>query len=195
MRSTARRSTVSATLRLLSAVLFVTSCVTYEPAASGLVSDQGPRLAPVGSQVPSARPVPDDGASVQPVPNHPPRPVRPFVAGPSPTVTVQRLPGPAQPARDHGRAVRGSASWCAPTPKYCTGWQPPALVAAVSSFRYGDPRYTVTVQGPAGTVTVTVVSYGVLPKGRVIDLSPASFVRACGPLSIGVCKVTVEGLR
>lgn len=89
----------------------------------------------------------------------------------------------------------GSASWCAPTPRYCRGWGGDAHVAAVGSFSYGDKPYTVRVRGTNGVTTVTVVSYGVLPKGRVIDLSPASFREACGPQSMGVCRVTVEGLR
>lgn len=173
---------------LLLTVLFVTSCVTYEPAASGLVSDGAPLVRSVA--VPR-HPRPDDGLGVERTPqaDRVERPGRSFVGV---RRSEDRRLGGAGP---RAGTSRGSASWCAPTPRYCHGWQPPALFAAVSSFRYGDDRYTVTVQGPAGTVTVTVVSYGVLPKGRVIDLSPAAFQRACGDLSMGVCRVVVKGLR
>lgn len=119
-----------------------------------------------------------------------PRPSVGLPANPPRVVTDAGLRLPTSP-----RSVTGTASWCAPTPRYCHGWQPPALVAAVGSFRYGDARYRVLVIGDRGQVTVTVVSYGVLPKGRIIDLSTAAFEAACGPLSRGVCSVTVEGLR
>lgn len=43
--------------------------------------------------------------------------------------------------------------------------------------------------------TVTVVSYGALPKGRIVDLSPASFREVCGRIELGVCSVTAWGIR
>lgn len=48
----------------------------------------------------------------------------------------------------------------------------------------------VTVSGPAGSVTVPVEDHG--PKswtGRVLDLSPATFLAVAGSLSIGVVTV------
>jgi len=124
----------------------------------------------------------------------PRRPVVPLPANLPRVVDRQAGPvsGGTQPVSG---ARRGTASWCAPTPRYCHGWQPPALVAAVTSFRYGDRPYRVLVIGERGRVTVTVLSYGVLPRGRVIDLSPAAFEQACGALWRGVCDVQVEGLR
>lgn len=88
-------------------------------------------------------------------------------------------------------AIRGLATWCAPTPTRCQSWGGSAKLGAVPTFRYGDKPYLVDVCNRAGAcVTVKVVSYCGCPGDRVIDLSPSAFVRLA-PLSRGVIPVTV----
>ncbi len=96
--------------------------------------------------------------------------------------------GPAQQA--------GVATYCAPTPKRCQSWGPPALLGAVQSFSFGDDPYVVTVcrQSGAPCVAVTVVSHCACGdrhgQPTVIDLSPAAFARLA-PLSRGVIDVVL----
>ena len=51
------------------------------------------------------------------------------------------------------------------------------------------------VCGPVGCITGVVNDYGpskrIHPE-RIVDLSAADFTRVCGPLSVGVCVVTVR---
>lgn len=52
---------------------------------------------------------------------------------------------------------------------------------------------TVRVSGPAGKMDVQLTDYcGCPSKGRVIDLDDQAFIRICGPLSKGVCNVTIR---
>jgi rare lipoprotein A (peptidoglycan hydrolase) len=77
----------------------------------------------------------------------------------------------------------GEASW------YDDG---PGLYAAVHSYRFGDPRYSVEVcraDNDEVCVTVTVRDH-MANRERVVDLSPAAFSRLA-PLSQGVVQVTV----
>jgi len=107
------------------------------------------------------------------------------------------VPG-AVPAPDTATLQRFTATWCAPTPRYCKGWGGDAHVAAVRSFRFGDEPYWVRVSrvtsGEVRSTVVRVVSFCACMKrgGRPsIDMSPAAF-RELGPLSRGVLRVTVE---
>ena len=89
-----------------------------------------------------------------------------------------------------GTAVfQASATWCAPTASgQCRGWGGSALLAALPTFRYGDPSYRVRVWFGERHVDVTVVS--ICDCG--IDLSPTAFARLA-PLSRGRIDVEVEG--
>lgn len=100
--------------------------------------------------------------------------------------TIGPMPPPAV-------AVRGVASWCAPTPKYCHGWGGHALLAAVPTFSYGDTHYRIEVcrTDGAACVQATVVSFCACRAGRVVDLSPFAFTHLA-PLSAGVVRVEVE---
>jgi hypothetical protein len=92
-----------------------------------------------------------------------------------------------------------TATYCAPTPKYCRNWGGDAHLAAVRSFSYGDEPYWVRVtrvtDGHVNTTTVLVVSNCGCGSRRHgwpnIDVSPAAF-RELGPLSAGVLEVRVE---
>lgn len=117
---------------------------------------------------------------------------------PSPTVSLSPTPKLAPTPRlvvvpRSTSSVTGWATW------YDDG---PGLYAAVNSYRWGDPRYEVTVRYTAnvnGTIVrrqVTVVVRDFCACGKrhgeptVIDLSPAAF-KKLAPLSRGVIKVEV----
>lgn len=107
--------------------------------------------------------------------------VEPFLTAESPppvdVVIADASPGPVTEIPDAPEG--GLASWCAPTPKYCHGWAPPAMLAAVPSFRYGDARYRVRVcrqDDASRCATVTVVSFCACGN-KIIDLSTAAFDR------------------
>lgn len=75
----------------------------------------------------------------------------------------------------------------------------PGLYAAVHSFRFGNPRYKLTVcraDDPRRCVTVVVRDHCQCLVGtaseRIIDLSPSAFERLA-PLSVGLVKVTIGG--
>jgi hypothetical protein len=91
-----------------------------------------------------------------------------------------------------GHVIRGSASYCAPTPKYCQSWGGKVRLAAVPTFHYGDRRYVIRVcrqDNPSRCVTATVVSYCACGS-HVVDLSPYAFTRL-QPLYRGTVRVTV----
>jgi hypothetical protein len=92
------------------------------------------------------------------------------------------------PAAFHVDTIRGLASWCAPTPRYCHGWDK-ARLAAVPSFRNGDKPYLVRVCSATRCTVARVVSFCACGN-HVIDLSPPAF-RNLAPLSRGVVRVTV----
>lgn len=89
--------------------------------------------------------------------------------------------------------IGGWATWCAETPRHCTGWDT-RYVGAVPSFRHGDKPYRVRVCLADGSrcTTVTVVSYCACGDrhgvATIIDLSPPAF-RELAPLSRGVIRV------
>lgn len=92
---------------------------------------------------------------------------------------------------------RGLATWCAPTPDHCRGWDE-QYVGAVPSFRFGDEPYAVQVclaTEPATCTHVVVTSYCACGDRRgqptVIDLSVPAF-RELAPLSRGVIAVIVS---
>jgi hypothetical protein len=69
----------------------------------------------------------------------------------------------------------------------------PGLYAAVNSYRFGDPRYSVRVclQDGSKCVTVVVRDYCQCPGNRIIDLSRDAFSRLADP-SVGLVPVTVS---
>ena len=108
------------------------------------------------------------------------------VAGVGPSVADPSVIPPA------GRAVSGTATWCAPTPRYCHGWGGNAHLGAVASFRWGDEPYFVQVTSGGRSTVVQVVSYCACGP-TLIDLSPAAF-RELAPLSRGRIQVVVRRL-
>lgn len=84
----------------------------------------------------------------------------------------------------------GTATYCAPTPRYCHGWGGTARLGAVKSFRWGDRPYYVRVRSGGHSVVVKVVSYCACGV-TLIDLSPYAFQRLA-PLWKGRIRVTVE---
>jgi hypothetical protein len=110
---------------------------------------------------------------------------------PAPTATPTPKPTPTPVGLGH--VVRGTASYCAPTPKYCQSWGGTARLAAVPTFHYGDRRYTIVVcraDDRSRCTTAIVVSYCACGD-KVVDLSPYAFARLA-PLSRGVVTVTVR---
>jgi hypothetical protein len=69
----------------------------------------------------------------------------------------------------------------------------PGLYAAVNSYRFGDPRYSVRVclQDGSKCVVVVVRDYCQCPGNRIIDLSRDAFSRLADP-SVGLVPVTVS---
>ena len=87
----------------------------------------------------------------------------------------------------------GTATYCAPTPRYCHGWGGRVRLGAVGSFSWGDRPYNATVclrSDPDRCVVVRVVSN--CDCGRtLIDLSPYAFTRLA-PLWRGRIAVTLS---
>jgi hypothetical protein len=94
--------------------------------------------------------------------------------------------GPPSPA-SRIRIRTGIASW------YRDG---AGLYAAVPGWRWGDRPYRVSVcaRHSDACVTVTVRDFCGCPDRRLIDLSAEAF-RRLAPLSLGLVRVSVEGLR
>ena len=98
---------------------------------------------------------------------------------------------PVGPVPDTSTVLRGTATWCAPTPTHCQSWGGKAKLGAVQSFTWGDKPYSVRVCRVGGAcTTVRVVSFCACGN-TLIDLSPFSF-RKLAPLSRGRIHVTVE---
>ena len=110
------------------------------------------------------------------------------VATPRPTPKPTPRPTP-RPVVVSGSLRSGRASW------YADG---AGLYAAVNSYRWGDPRYSVRVCAGTRCVIVTVRDFCQCHTGapgeKLIDLSPEAFARLA-PLSRGVVRVTVEGMK
>lgn len=101
----------------------------------------------------------------------------------------------ASPTGALGTALfSASATWCAPTPTQCQSWAPPARLAAVNAFRFGDAPWWARVWRGSTFVDVLVVSYCACGgTDGAIDLSPAAFTRLA-PLSRGRIDVEIEVL-
>lgn len=87
----------------------------------------------------------------------------------------------------------GTATYCAPTPRYCHRWGGSAKLGAVESFVWGDRPYLATVclaSDRGRCVTVLVVSHCDCGS-TLIDLSPYAF-RRLAPLYLGRINVVVE---
>jgi hypothetical protein len=105
-------------------------------------------------------------------------------------------PAPAVGSPPPNAQIGGSATWCAPTPKYCQSWGEPAMLGAVHSFTWGDKPYWATVTWRGKSVVVRVVSFCACGSA-VIDLSPAAF-KMLAPLHVGRLHnvtVTYGGIR
>lgn len=98
------------------------------------------------------------------------------------TFPTPSLPGPSI------HSVVGVATWYA----YKDG-----QAAAARALRlFLGPSWrgmTVTVTGPRGSERIRLTDYesSAIP-GRLIDLDSRSFATICGPLSMGVCRVSVS---
>lgn len=79
----------------------------------------------------------------------------------------------------------GLASWYAGARGACG-----PLVGFYAAHRTLPCGTRLRVTGAAGTAAVTILDRGPAAwTGKAIDLSPASFRKACGDLSRGVCRV------
>lgn len=183
-RSKGRRNSAALSRKVvtvLSTVLFVTSCVTYEPAASGLVSDGG---ASVVRQ--SERPVPD--ASRVPTVDRLPsvRPTRPVVRVPEPPVIRVARP-------NDGHRLSGTASWYCGHGSRCTVGHSGGLYAAIRRDLLGHRGERARVCTSRRCVTVTIVDCNCGANANLIDLYADSFERLA-PLSRGRIQVTLTWL-
>lgn len=119
------------------------------------------------------------------------------------------FPAPPVP----GEPVTGTATWYGSTSGYkthcyggyrntCTPYASGERVmyAAMGYHKNRKGDLWLTVTGPRGSVKVLVrdnchgcreAARAGKPGHRLIDLSPAAFLAACGPLSRGVCKVSI----
>lgn len=83
--------------------------------------------------------------------------------------------------------VEGWVSW------HATGRDGP-FAAACGGYRSTFPGWrgsVVVVAGPAGGWTLTLNDF--CANGtRLLDLSDEAFKKVCGPLSMGICRATVE---
>jgi hypothetical protein len=110
------------------------------------------------------------------------------------TALVLALGSPSPSVPPEPAAANWTATWCAPTPRYCHGWGGGAHLGAVHSFRFGDEPYWVrvsrTADGVVRTTTVLIVSFCGC-GGHNVDLSPAAF-RELAPTSLGRIRVSLE---
>jgi len=155
------------------------------PRPSMVTQDVSRLVAPsrTGAPIGTPQPSPAVVASPTPRPSAEPAPLGTPRAGGRPALPVPgRTPKPRRTTRPaDGR--RGVASF----------------VRASLGARYLAARLPkgtrLRVCGPVGCITGTVNDYGpskrVHPE-RIVDLSAADFTRVCGPLSVGVCRVTVR---
>ena len=162
----------------LLALLLTSTATSRQPSAS--------RPAPAAAPQPSAF-TPFAGLAqtaaptLRPAPSHSTwtRPARTeaLTAVQPPSAHTPRSPQPAQGQRS------GVASWVRAS-----------LGAGYLAARL--PRGTrLRVCGPLACITRTVNDYGPSVKAfpeRIVDLSARDFTRVCGPLSMGVCRVTVQ---
>ena len=95
-----------------------------------------------------------------------------------------RAPQGHQDARGHRIVVSGAATWFAAP--HGTAAAGPALRRALGRNWRGT---VVAVTANGHTVRVRLTDW--MRADRLIDLNPTSFVAVCGPLSRGVCRVTV----
>ena len=100
--------------------------------------------------------------------------------------------------RSHASATVEAASGSAPAAATVTGtaswFRSPAGVSAAgpglrAALGEGWRGTRVTVTGPAGSAVVTLGDW--MRRDRLIDLDAPVFVRVCGALALGICRVTV----
>ena len=106
-----------------------------------------------------------------------------------------RTDAPVQ-VEDIGTALySASATWCAPTPTQCQGWAPPARLAAVNGFRFGDAPYWIRVWRGDRFADALVVSFcRCQDTDAAVDLSVAAWTQLEPDLGIGRIAVAVEVL-
>lgn len=125
-----------------------------------------------------------DGVSPVPSPDAAGRTEAPDVAS-STVAAIGTRPAPPTAAPDLA-TLRGTATWFrSPSGVSAAG---PALRAAMPGWR----GRTVLVAGPAGRTTTVLGDW--MRADRLIDLHAPVFVAVCGPLSTGVCRVTVTAI-
>lgn len=91
-----------------------------------------------------------------------------------------------------GANTTATATWCAPTPRYCHGWDT-AYVGARWSFRWGDKPYAVQVCGIGyGCTVVRVVSFCACRDRKGIDLSLPAWEEIGAPFGLGRIDVTIR---
>jgi hypothetical protein len=103
---------------------------------------------------------------------------------PDPVATVERKATP-EPRQRPRNGLSGVASWfAAPAGTAAAG-------KALRAFLGHDWRNDrVRVCGPVGCRTLALTDWMGNPR-RLVDLPAVEFPRICGPLSIGLCRVTV----
>ena len=115
--------------------------------------------------------------------------VRPGVAI---TGNVRPLAGGASASVVSATSIPATATWCAPTPRYCKGWDT-AYVGARWSFRWGDKPYSVQVCGIGyGCTVVRVVSFCACRDRKGIDLSLPAWREIGAPFGLGRIDVTIR---
>ncbi len=118
-------------------------------------------------------------------------PAGPSGAPPAVRGSLDGVPTPSPAASQHeSPATRtGIASWY-----HDRSLPASAFYAAARSWRWGERPYQVRVCRLATCIVVTVRDHCGCPDGRLTDLSPEAF-RRLAPLSAGLVRVGVEGLR
>lgn len=171
------------------AIIFIYSCTqvqSYEPTPIRPIAaeefkpvEATPYLAP--SLIPTAASTPE------PTTKPTPKPVL--------KAHIQSKPRSVSRGIPYGKSVSGSATYCAPTPKYCHGWDR-SYVAAIGNFHWGDKPYKVQVcsKNTGKCVIVTVISFCACGKSNGIDLSVPAF-KAIDGLWRGRINVTVRRVR
>lgn len=113
-------------------------------------------------------------------PSHLPRSQQPQ---PRPSPGIERVPDVRKATQPSGGfSIRGKASWYA---SWCN-------CNAMTDQRWRGKYVTIT--GPIGTRRVLINDAGPVKRlHRVADLNPTVFKAVCGPLSKGICTVTITG--
>lgn len=66
-----------------------------------------------------------------------------------------------------------------------------AMNAAMLQTKLGTVVTVSLVSNPTKSIKVTVTDRGPYAKGRIIDLTPAAFIKLCGSTAAGVAHVKI----